>query len=809
MSNNLTPTLKLTPILLAVVFSILFVSAATLWPMLQQYKSSSIQKLNNESTAQLNLITSLLEPVENGKTEWSRNKAQTEALKKIKTLWQKNTKELTDFRYFLVSRKNASAEPKVLLDIGATNIPLSQSLFKPIFDRSFTENTILNISEDYYLSLSPIYSDRFGLMILHKQPNITQIIEKIAPYTGLALLVSIVLSWLILKLSKRRALKKIGQSQTRYKQLVESSMDWIWETDQYGNLTFCSDQCFNILGYTPLEMVGKPIFNFLLPSQAKENEQKIMQFMQQKDDIYNLEISFESKIGSTVSVLMHGQMYRNEHGKIIGYRGINRDITKQKEKHETIMNMAFYDPLTELPNRPNLINKLNDHLDTIIKRRDMSLSALLFIDLDGFKDVNDSQGHEVGDMLLKTIADRMKELSGEPNQVFRLGGDEFVVLIRCKNQMLMPDFKLLLEEYLKRLLAAINTPMIVDHHNIMVTASVGIAMIPEDGRTSSEILSHADSAMYRAKHDGKNCFRYFDASMQELENQRKQMIIDIKHAIKHKEFQLYYQLQIDSQNQKIYGMEALIRWPSSRRGTMISPLEFIQLATESNNIQSIDEWVITQAAKDIAQMQQSTNRSIPVSINLSAKTLENPKLPELVSKAIEENFLAPADIRLEVTETSLLKNLDKAVLSLQILRNKGIETSIDDFGTGYSSLSYLQNLPIDTLKIDKSFIDKITTSNSDLKICRSIIQLAKSLDKNLIAEGVQYENQKDLLTNEGCFIIQGFLYSKPQPMSEIIQLLMKPDIKENSGSQLYKDPATPNTQTNKQTETKLRLINDI
>lgn len=363
--------------------------------------------------------------------------------------------------------------------------------------------------------------------------------------------------------------KKINHSQTRYKQLAESSMDWIWETDLHGNLIYCSDQCFNILGYTPIEMVGKPIFNYLLPSQAKESEQQILQFMQQKKDIYNLEINFESKIGSTVSVLMHGQVYRNEHGKIIGYRGIIRDITKQKEKNESIINMAFYDPLTKLPNRPNLINRLNDHLDEIIKRRDLTLSALLFIDLDGFKDVNDSQGHEVGDMLLKAIAERMQKLSAEPNQVFRFAGDEFVVIVRCKNQLLMPDFKLLLEEYLKRLLAVINTPLVIDHQNIMVSASVGIAMIPQDGRTSSEILSHADSAMYRAKHDGKNCFRYFDASMQELADQRKQMISEIKHAIEHKEFQLYYQLQIDSQNQKIYGMEALIRWPNSRRGTLV------------------------------------------------------------------------------------------------------------------------------------------------------------------------------------------------------------------------------------------------
>jgi diguanylate cyclase (GGDEF)-like protein len=401
----------------------------------------------------------------------------------------------------------------------------------------------------------------------------------------------------------------------------------------------------------------------------------------------------------------------------------------------------------------------------------MTLSALLFIDLDGFKEVNDFQGHEIGDQLLIELSNRMQKLASRKNRVFRLGGDEFVILFRCPDKILMTQFKQRLHDYIEQLLHIVNTPMTVDGHNLLVSASIGVAIIPQDGRTSSEVLSHADSAMYQAKRGGKNCYRYFDSNMQAIEDRQKQMAREIQEAIINNEFQLYYQLQIDSKSKEIYGMEALIRWPHPTTNALISPSEFIQVAVEANHIQSIDEWVIEQATRDIAELQKFTNRSIPVSINLSAKTLENPKLPKKIIQQIEKHHLAPADLRLEVTETSLLNNLDRAIDSLNILRHRGIQTSIDDFGTGYSSLSYLQTLPIDTLKIDKSFIDKIATSQSDVQICRSIIQLAVSLDKKIIAEGVQSEIQQQILENEGCHIIQGYLYAEPQPFTEIIQLL--------------------------------------
>ncbi|MEA1989371.1 MAG: EAL domain-containing protein [Pseudomonadota bacterium] len=773
MATNLAPKLKISSVLTTVLFSILLVSAATLWPIYEQHKAASLQKFSTEANSQSNLLKTLLAPVFKSNNPRTQKTSFQNALKDLQLLWKNRADTQQNTRYFLIEKNPKSKETSVILDIGQDNIYTDQEQLKPLIEKSVNETSLVNISPNFYLSFSSIYSDRFGLLILQRQPDLTQTIQGIAPYTGASILTAFILSWLILHLWKGRTLKKIGQSQARYKQLVESSMDWIWETDQHGNLTYSSEQCFNILGYNPQDIIGKPLFHFLLPSKAAQYEQNILGYMQHNADIYNLEVHFESKSGVPVMVLMNGQAYKNDANKVMGYRGINRDITQQKQRQDSIISMAYFDSLTQLPNRAQLIVQLNKHLAEVVQRKDLSLSALLFLDLDGFKDVNDSQGHDIGDTLLKEIAQRMQKISREQDQVFRLAGDEFVVLIRCKNKILMPEFKLLLHKYIEQLQASINQPLVIDSHNIIVSASVGVALIPQDGRTTSEILSHADSAMYQAKRDGKNCYRYFDSSMQEIEDRRKQMAREIKDAIKNKEFKLYYQLQIDSNSNKIYGMEALIRWPHPTRNAMISPAEFIEIAVEANHIQAIDKWVIEQATKDIAAMQKNTHRSIPVSINLSSKTLENPQLPQMINNAMEQNFLAPRDLRIEVTETSLLNNLEKAIESLESLRKKGIQTSIDDFGTGYSSLSYLQTLPIDTLKIDKSFIDKITTSNSDLQICRSIIQLAQSLNKNLIAEGVQSDIQRDILAEEGCFIIQGFLYAQPEPMSKIIQHLMQ------------------------------------
>jgi len=771
MSTHLTPSLKFSSIFFTVALSILLVSSATIWAVYEEQKIVAMNSLDQEAKLQENKLKSLLASSVQAKTNYSQATNLKKALQTLSSKWDEDIQNNTLSRYLLVEKSQKSNSIDVLVDVGQHNIPVSIQNIEPAIQQSLTQKNLLSMGEEYYLTVVPIHKGRFGLLILQSQPQVVNIIKSIAPYTGSSILVAIIISWILFKFFQRGTTKTVNQSQARYRQIIENSVDWVWETDKHGNLTYCSEQSFSILGYMPNEMIGKPIFSFLLDKSAKESEQKLLSFMHAGSDISNLEVMYKSKQSQPITIIMSGNVYRDKRNKIIGYRGVGRDITRQKQHHNSIISMAYFDSLTQLPNRTNLIDQLDKHLAEVVQRSELTLSALLFIDLDGFKDVNDTQGHNIGDQLLIELSKRMQNLSFQNSQAYRLAGDEFVILIRCNEKTLMPEFKQRLHNYTGTLLKTINSPMVFDSHNLLVSASIGIALIPQDGRSTSEVLSHADSAMYQAKRDGKNCYRYFDSSMQEIEDRRKQMAREIRTAIENNEFQLHYQLQIDSKNQSIYGMEALIRWPHPTTHALVSPAEFIEVAIEANHIQSIDIWVIKQAVKDIAEFHKRSNKTIPVSINLSAKTLENPELPDLILSEIEKHYIAPADLRLEVTETTLLNNLDKAVESLNILRKKGIQTSIDDFGTGYSSLSYLQTLPVDTLKIDKSFIDKITTSDSDLQICRSIIQLAESLNKNIIAEGVESDIQQQILTSEGCHIIQGYLYAKPQPISGVIQQL--------------------------------------
>lgn len=798
MQNELSPKLKFSPILITLLIAIAIVVSATLWPIYEQQKTNTVLQLLNLSNNQTNQLKTLLKPVIKTKSLTRQNSELKKVLKAIETLWEKEIEAGGNKRLFLINKDIKTKLPQIILDKGINNINVDQNQLQPLLSKTLTESKIMDIPQQYFISISPILDDQFGLLILQKQPTIIQQLQQTAPYTGFASLIAFLLAWLILKLWKSKTLNKVIKSQARYKQLVESTTDWIWETDQYGNLTYSSHQSIEILGYQPREVIGKSLFKFLLPENAEKNEKILLQKMGEKSDLQNLEMHFETKSKTPVMVLVNGKAFQDESGKLKGYRGINRNITEQKKRHDNIISMAFFDTLTQLPNRANLVDQLNHHLAEVIQRKDIRLSALLFIDLDGFKEVNDYQGHDIGDQLLKEIAQRMQNFTQEHDTAFRLAGDEFVILIRSTHNILMPEFKALLNQYTTKLLEVINQPLVIDGHNIMVSGSIGIALIPQDGRTPSEILSHADSAMYLAKHDGKNCYRYFDASMQELEDQRKQIAKDIKRALENNEFELHYQLQIDSKTQKIYGMEALIRWRHPTQNRLISPIEFLDIAIEANHIQAIDEWVIKQAAADLHRLQKVTHRSIPVSINLSAKILDKPDLTNTILKTLEDNYLAPSDFRIELTETSLLQNMNSTVTMLEDLRNKGVKTSIDDFGTGYSSLSYLQTLPIDTLKIDKSFIDKITTSNQDFQICRSIIQLAQTLNKTIIAEGVSIEEQETLLADQGCFIIQGYLHAKPQPISSIIQQLSTPiDINKD-------EPKAVN-----QKESSLKLINHI
>ncbi len=778
MSHGLKPKISFLPIFIALFLTIGMVISLFVWSHYEQKKEHLQLSLNHALETQKNYLNSLMAPVNRIKSNWSKKQRTQEVLSQTHAIWQKevgndSNLSLALFQQTDRTQKTPSSNNR-LISVGDLQNTPSQSLLVSLLTK-IPVNYLQALNQPSILQKQiSANNEQFQIVASYRAPTILEYIESVWLYITAALLAGLLFSLFTVSIWRHRTMKTIDHAQNRYQQFVKNANDWLWEIDKYGTLSYCSENSEKIFGYPAEEMIGLPIYSFLYPNSKEQDEQNLEMYISNGVDISNQEVHFNSSKARPVLLELNAQAYKDEKGQVTAYRGTGRDMTEQKQKQDSIISMVYYDALTQLPNRESLVKKLDQHLNQVMQRKDLVLSALIFIDLDDFKDINDYQSHEVGNALLKEIAHRLSSYVAQKDIIFRLSSDQFVILVISPNRMLMTEFKLRLESFVSEVLSLVNKPLQVEGHNALVSASAGIAMIPQDGRTTSELLSHADSAMFQAKRDGKNRYRYFDASMREQEDHRKQVAKELKQAIENKEFQLYYQLQIDSITDQIYGMEALIRWPHPTRHAIVTPDEFIQVAIDSNHIQAIDEWVIEQTAKDLAELKSTTNTTIPTSINLSAKTMENSRLPEMLDNCIKQYNLVPADLRIEVTETGLLKNIDKTIEILNTLKDHGISSSIDDFGTGYSSLSYLQKLPVDALKIDKSFIDGIGTSSKDLQICKSIIQLAQNLDKKIIAEGVQSEQQKALLEAEGCHIVQGYLYSKPMPISEIIiQLSLK------------------------------------
>ncbi|MDX1353242.1 MAG: bifunctional diguanylate cyclase/phosphodiesterase, partial [Thiomicrorhabdus sp.] len=404
-------------------------------------------------------------------------------------------------------------------------------------------------------------------------------------------------------------------------------------------------------------------------------------------------------------------------------------------------------------------------------------SAVLFIDLNGFKPVNDAEGHETGDRLLQVVAQRMQSQMRDIDIVARMGGDEFVMLIKNTSPTRPMDFQIEIEHLLNRLVEQMSEPVHINDKKLSIGVSIGVAVIPKDGNSVNTILKSADAAMYQAKKKCKDkvksCYHFYDEHTKtDIDNLLKSSA-QLKQAITENQFMLYYQFQYDSNTNKVVGMEAFLRWHHPETHKILAASEFITNAYNTNNINEIDEWVIKTVANDIHKMNQKGIKPPPISINLSTQKLEESTLPSFFVEAIKRNFISASELNIEITESALLHDLDKSTRTLKELSEIGIKVCIDNFGTGYSSLSYIQALPIKAIKIDKSFIENIATSHSALQMCQTFIQLGKTLKLNVIAEGVQTELQSQILQKEGCHIVQGYLFSQPKPIEKIIEQLGK------------------------------------
>lgn len=474
------------------------------------------------------------------------------------------------------------------------------------------------------------------------------------------------------------------------------------------------------------------------------------------------ETKMRRKNGSHVQVEVRRQAYRSGEDWIIV--GVVRDITERKEADKRLLHMAHYDALTGLPNRTLFYATLQIIL---AQAADEGCQvAVLFIDLDRFKNVNDTLGHAIGDELLRQLSNRLVQCVHIRDTVGRLGGDEFALIL------MMHDGQKGATSVVNKVREELRAPFHLKGHEILATASIGIALYPDDDTVPDTLIKYADTAMYRAKQAGRDSYRFFTAEMNTEVLARLELETALRKAMENGEFVLHYQPKVRLSDGRVCGLEALLRWQRPGHG-LISPLAFISTLEDTGMIIRVGKWVIASTCQQIAQWQRSGIGPIQVSVNVSARQYHEDELWTDVIRALTDNGVAAHLLELELTESSLMVNTERTISSLRKLRDLGVKVSIDDFGTGYSSLSYLRRFQIDKLKIDISFIREVAVNSEDAAIVLTIIHLAHSLKLDVIAEGVETDEQLDFLRRHGCDQIQGYLFSPPLELHAIEQLLRK------------------------------------
>lgn len=558
--------------------------------------------------------------------------------------------------------------------------------------------------------------------------------------------------------------RKADEEQLRLAaQVFVSSLEAILITDSRNDIIRVNKAFTDITGYEESEVVGKNP-RILKSGRHKASFYRMMWQTLHSTGNWQGEIWDRRKNGEIYPKWISIHLVKNDQGEIANYIALFSDITERKTSFEQIKHLAHYDALTNLPNR----SLLNERLDSAIaaaKRQNRKV-AVLFLDLDRFKNVNDSLGHFAGDLLLQAVANRLKRCVRGMDTVARLGGDEFVVILSGIRE---PGDA---AHVAQKIHEAMTEPVLIENQEIVTTPSIGISIFPEDGENHVALIKNADAAMYHAKELGRGNFQFFTENMNARAFEQLSFESDLRLALKRGEFLLHYQPQFDLVSGRIIGMEALLRWIHPQRG-MIPPSSFIPVAEECGAIVAIGEWVIRTACTQNRIWQQAGLPAVPVAVNLSAIQFQKKDMAGTIRKILEETGLHPSFLELEMTERILMRDADSTIGTLRAIKDMGLLLSVDDFGTGYSSLSYLKRFPIDRLKIDQSFVQDIATSQDDAAIIRTIITMGHSLRLKVIAEGVETLEQLAFLRQEGCDEAQGYLFSRPVASEDFALILNK------------------------------------
>jgi len=567
--------------------------------------------------------------------------------------------------------------------------------------------------------------------------------------------------------------KKLKSSHEMLRKLTKNVPGVIYQyklqPDGQSSFPYASDEIQEIYEVNPQDVVdnAEAVFNILHP---QDLERIISSIQTSAETMCDWNIQYRVDLPKKGVRWLEGfsKPEKLDDGSIL-WHGYIHDITNRKNTESQIMEQkdslyyqAHHDDLTELPNRTLFQDRLNQAMKKA--KRAHSKVALLFIDLDHFKEINDSLGHDVGDEVLKVVTTRLNKCKRAEDTLARLGGDEFTIIVEDLHHVQGASF------IAKKILESLSLSINVNDNALYVSSSIGISIYPDDGKSTQSLLKFADSAMYKAKDEGRNNFQYYNTTLTELAFERIVMEASLRDALKNEEFVVYYQAQVNGMTNTIIGMEALVRWQHPTMN-LISPAKFIPLAESTGLIVELDRYVMKTAMTQIARWYKDGLNPGMMSMNLAMKQLKQEDLIVTIENLILETGSKAQWMELEVTESQIMTDPDEAIKVLEQISDLGIELAIDDFGTGYSSLAYLKKLPIDKLKIDQTFIRDLPGNEDDIGITKAVIALAKSLNLKVIAEGVETKEQKDFLVANGCENIQGYFYSKPLPTSEMESFL--------------------------------------
>jgi diguanylate cyclase (GGDEF)-like protein/PAS domain S-box-containing protein len=561
---------------------------------------------------------------------------------------------------------------------------------------------------------------------------------------------------------RKRAEEALRESEEKYSSLFQHSNDAIFLHELNGHILDVNQKVLDQFQYTKSEILSLKIAD-LHPDESLPMSKRAFRKVIE-NGFFNFEIDFKKKNGEPFPAEVSSSIFKIGAKEVI--QGIVRDITDRKKAIEQIAHMAYHDPLTNLPNRHLLKDRLQQTLAAA--KHHNRIVAILFLDLDNFKRINDTLGHDEGDKLLQNVADRLRgyirnsdsiarlEVDRGDTTVARLGGDEFTILLT--------EIKHIRDatKVAQRILDLFNEPFVVESHEVFITTSIGISVYPDDGDTVDTLLKHADTAMYHAKEQGRNNYQFYKESMNITTIERLDLENRLRKALDKREFVVHYQPQLDTRTKQITAVEALVRWMHPDKGMML-PMTFIPVAEETGLIIPIGEWIVRTACKQNKAWQQAGLPPIRVTVNISGVQFNQKNFVKMVAKVLKESGLDPQYLELELTETILMQTTDTAVTTLKELKSLGIRLSIDDFGTGYCSLNYLKSFPIDTLKIDQSFVRDLSVSQENKAIIHAIIALGHSLNLHVIAEGVETMQQLEYLSEKESDAVQGFLFSRPLP----------------------------------------------